>query len=190
MRQLPQPRLPAQDRETASIRYTFAGPLSLGALVPLPRAPYRVSRTTNHPCPWWPPIPDEPAGPPPRCRARPHAQAPTASPRFESCSPRRVDATRSWFLTGEPEAERQPFRFQRTIQRVMPCLRYWESVRRVTRESRRHRFERLHCGGQLHAIVRRQLFAPDTSSSGNRPAFRTSAPHPPGPGLPRQAPSV
>jgi hypothetical protein len=94
----------------------------------------------------------------------------------------------STFLTGSPDALRQPLRFQPASQLVMPLWTYCESVNRSTLQGCLRALR-----PSIAAIISMRLLVvcaspPETSFS--TPPNRSSAAQPPGPGFPAQAPSV
>src|SRR4051812_33116179 len=97
--------------------------------------------------------------------------------------------TRSWFLTGSPPAVFQPLRFQPWIHFVIESSIRRESVTMHARLPAGS--ERRPSSAAVYSI--RLLVvcgAPPESSTGSPPPPTTIAAQPPGPGLPRQAPSV
>ena len=95
---------------------------------------------------------------------------------------------RSWFLTGFFAAVFQPRAFQLSIHSVMPCITYFESVC-----SRTAREPLSALSASMAAISSMRLLvvsgSPPCISLRCGPAIST-APQPPGPGFPLQAPSV
>ena len=92
------------------------------------------------------------------------------------------------FVTGAFAAVFQPLAFQPWIHSVMPFCTYCESVCRITRLGR-FRTE----SASITAVSSMRLLVVDRSppkSSRSLPSKVSSAPQPPGPGLPLQAPSV
>jgi hypothetical protein len=91
-------------------------------------------------------------------------------------------------LTGCLSLVRQPFARQRAIHSSTPRLTYCESVVSATAHGRLSA-----SSPAIAAMSSMRLFVVIASpplSSRSRSPSRSSAPQPPGPGLPRQAPSV
>jgi hypothetical protein len=107
-----------------------------------------------------------------------------------SCCCTRTSSSRhsSAFFTGLRSAVRQPLRFQLWIQPWMPFLTYCESVYRSIAQARVSA-----SSARITAVSSMRLLVVSDSppkSSRSRSPNRSSAPQPPGPGLPLQAPSV
>ena len=122
-------------------------------------------------------LPGSPAWPLTHCQVRVCGAA-----AWSSCS------HRSWFLTGFLSAVRQPRAFQDGSHSVMPLITYCESVCTVTRVGRFKAARPMMAAvSSMRLLV---VAASDPDSSLCVPFQLSSTPQPPGPGLPRQAPSV
>src|SRR5690606_6065685 len=94
---------------------------------------------------------------------------------------------RSRFFTGSPPAVFQPRRTQLPIHSVMPWRTYCESVLSTTPQgSRSASSAMIAASSSIRLLV---VAASPPASSRSMPRQRSSAAQPPGPGLPRQAPS-
>src|SRR5471030_588714 len=95
---------------------------------------------------------------------------------------------RSAFLTGSFAAVFQPRFFQLTIHSLMPFITYCESVTNSTSQERLSSSRpRIAPINSMRLLV---VLASPPQSSFSTPLHTSSAPQPPGPGLPLQAPSV